>query len=590
MKKLLLLAMALMLGWAANAQNTSACPGFKNPASFTSGSTSGANIGYYSGATGVKNNDSPNSLTGTTGYTMSNTVTAAQLANTTSSGSNYCGSTLDPTTRFRIMSATEGPGTGSQLGKDPIANNYALSYCPTEFDSSITKSIRLGNCYVDGAEALYYTMRVSTTNSLMSVYYAINVQNPSHGTSGNPAFVVRVCRQNGTTWSQISDTLCYAISSASAANNVDGWHSYNGTGGAAFYRDWNKVAINLIDYLYENVRLEFYIGDCVYNAHFGYCYIAGDCQPMEIKTSGCPAGATTVVTQLSAPEGLSNYQWYRSKTGGQYISNMSNIPNTVTWQPLASGTNNYSYDCQIEDFRIMEGEGVGELTNNMVFRCDMTSAMDPAKPFTSQLFARVNNTKPLMSIDTLKNCDGGVTLRNMSYVPNDIDGCDTANSIWWMYSGSNNNTTIVDSAVGAQIYANWDSCGQYAVRVRSFNADDHECYSDSTYTINVLCRPNPVLEVDPANKVCAADSVILHDATPGMVRHDWVIDDVIYPGPRSGNTNNDFGRVFTKYRTPVELVAYNGLFTRDSINTYDTIWCTSSAYDTIEVFQHPELL
>ena len=36
-------------------------------------------------------------------------------------------------------------------------------------------------------------------------------------------------------------------------------------------------------------------------------------------------------------------------------------------------------------------------------------------------------------------------------------------------------------------------------------------------------------------------------------------------------------------------MAYNGLFCRDSVNTYDTIWCTASAFDTIEVFQHPEL-
>ena len=589
MKKILVTAAALLLNLAVFAQTlNSPCPGLKNPAALTAGSTSGQYIGYYSGQTGVKNDDAPNSMTGTTGYTMSGSVIpASQLSTTVSSGgTSYCGTTLDNSRRYRIMNNTEGPGTGTNIGKDPLAGSWALPYTPTSLDPTINKSIRLGNCQYDGAEALYYTMRVNTANSLLSMYYAIVVQQPGHGVTGNPAFVVRVCRQNGSQWQQISDTLCYAISSASAANNVDGWHSYSGTGGNGFYRDWNKVVINLIDYLYENVRIEFYIGDCVYNAHYGYCYISGDCQPMEIKTSGCPAGSTTVVTRLTAPEGLDQYSWYRSNTGGQYIANTSSIPSTVTWQPLSSSTN--IYDCQIEDFRIREGEGNGTLTDNMVFRCDMVSAMDPAKPFVSQLYARVVNTKPLMTIDTLKNCDGDLTLTNKSYVPNDIDGCDTSISKWWFYSGANTSTPVVDSAVGAIVVHRYDSIGHYAVKVRSFNAEDHECYSDSTYVVTPLGRPHPIIEPS-AREVCDSEVVVLRDNTVGCRRRDWILNGDTILGNRRNN-NQEIQRIFENYKNSVELRAYNGLFTRDSINTYDTIWCTASAFDTIEVFQHPELL
>ena len=591
MKRSIILAILFILGISAYAQtNTSACPGLKNPAAFTAGSTSGTTIGYYTGQTGEKLHQAPNSMTGVTGFQMNSAlINAANLATPTSSGSGPCGSTLEPSKRFRIMSSTEGPGTGAQAGRDPIINQYGntLTYCPTEYDPSITKSIRLGNCYVDGAEALYYNMRVTTNNSLLFIYYAINVENPTHGIEGNPAFVCRVCKQNSAgQGQQISDTLCYAVSAAGLTNGVNGWHSYSGT--SYYYRDWNKVAINLIDYLYQNVRIEFYIGDCEYEAHFGYCYIAGDCQAMQISTSGCPAGATSVVDTLRAPSGLTNYVWYRSNTDGNFISNLTNISPDITWtrtSPLNSTDNTYL--CRIDDFNVLEGENQGNLTNNMVFRCDMTSAMDPAKPFTSQVYVRVVNTKPLMSLDTLKSCDGQVRLTNKSYVPNDMNGCDTSTSKWWFYAGSSNTTPVVDSAIGAVVRNTWDTAGRYAVKVRSFNRDDRECFTDSTYIINVLGRPTPILELS-AKEVCDSDRVSLTDNTVGSVRRDWIFSDETVRGNRRGN-NQVITKIFQKYKNPIELVTYNGLFTHDSINTYDTIWCTASAFDTVEVFKDPDL-
>ena len=170
MKKSVIILIALLVGAISNAQ-ISYCPGLENPASFTSGSTSGQYVGYYSGQTGEKINEAPNSLTGATGVNMTSAVIpAGQLATTTDNGSSsYCGSNLNPSNQFRIMSNTEGPGTGAQLGKDPSVN-YVLPYCPTALDPSITKSIRLGNCQVSKhAEALYYTMNVRVQNALLFI-------------------------------------------------------------------------------------------------------------------------------------------------------------------------------------------------------------------------------------------------------------------------------------------------------------------------------------------------------------------------------------------------------------------------------------
>ena len=587
MKKLFFITLVLCLGISAYAQTGSACPGLKNPNSFTSGSTSGTFVGYYSGQTGTKPNLAPNSLTGVTGVNMTSAIIpASQLSNTTGNGgTSYCGSTIDPTKRFRIMSSTDGPGTGAQAGKDP-AVNYALPYCPTPYGSDFVKSIRLGNCGINAeAEALYYTMNVRVQNALLFIYYSIVVQAPGHGPAGDPSFVIRVAKQQNGNWQQISDTLCYAVSSSGLVNGTNGWHSYSGSGGNGFYRDWNKVAINLNKYLYEQVRIEIYMGDCSASGHYGYCYVAGDCQPMEISTSGCPAGATQTVQTLTAPEGLDGYAWFKCNVDGSEINSLSDVDPSINFTALNCDSN--VYNCTIEDFRILEGPNRDSLTNNMVFRCDMTSAMDPAKPFTSKVYVRVINTKPLVSIDTLKSCESSLRLTNKSYVPNDMMGCDTTITKWWFYSGANTNTPVADSAIGGTAYHTWDSAGMYAVKVRSFNRDDHECYTDSTYRIKVLGRPQHPTMWASDWEVCVNERVELRDDTPGSVRSDWYFDDEDVPNIPHGQTVQ---KVFNNAVNTVRMVTYNGLSARDSVDTHLEIQCTSEVIDTIKVFKDPEIL
>ena len=74
MKRVIVILTSLMLGIAASGQTLSPCPGLKNPASFTAGSTSGVYVGYYSGQTGTKPSSAPNALTGSTGVNMTSAV------------------------------------------------------------------------------------------------------------------------------------------------------------------------------------------------------------------------------------------------------------------------------------------------------------------------------------------------------------------------------------------------------------------------------------------------------------------------------------------------------------------------------------
>ncbi len=482
MKQLLFIITCLLLLASTHAQNTSPCPGLKNPASFTSGSTFGMYTGYYSGMTGHKNHTSPNALTGETGvYMTSGIIPANQLANTTGNGgTSSCGSSLDPTNRFRIMSDTDGTSTDSLPGYDPLTG-YNLPYCPTAFDTSIHKSIRIGNCGTGAeAEALFYTMYVRPQNALLSVYYAIVAQSPLHDLADSPSFVIRVARQSSSgMWQQISDTLCYAISSYVADSGVDGWHNYSTANGNGLYRDWHKATINLSNYLYEQVRIEIYMSDCGISGHYGYCYVTGDCQSTDFNLTGCNAGASQEVSTITAPADMINYVWYKSNVNGYDIHNQIAIPDSVGFTQLTpdSSTDN-SYTCTLNDFMVTQGADSGQFTNNMVFRCDMTSAMDPTKPFITKIYARILNVKPIMAIDTAKTCSNGITLTNQSHLLNNSDGCDIDSTKWWFYNNSQ-----VDSAVGGQVSYHFDSIGLYNIKVRSFSQGDPSCYTDSTYTV-----------------------------------------------------------------------------------------------------------
>ena len=105
MKRTFIFILLLAMAACAMAQN-SPCPGLKNPASFTSGSTYGTYVGYYSGQVGEKADQEPNAMTGATGVTLTpGIIPASQLANTSDNGgSSYCGASLDPSKEFRIMS------------------------------------------------------------------------------------------------------------------------------------------------------------------------------------------------------------------------------------------------------------------------------------------------------------------------------------------------------------------------------------------------------------------------------------------------------------------------------------------------------
>ena len=648
----LTLVAAMLAGAVADAQSTwtqdKYCPGWNNPVNFNSGnavpSTAVPGIGYYSGQggnIGSSGKQCPNVLTGQTGITWTTTYTAAQMDQGV--GGSTCGNALlQHQLQFRI---------NSESGNDPNTDNH-MKYVPTQYNTydtggvvntALTRSIRIGDACSNGSSwsgdlggaALYYNMRVTSQNALLYLYYAIVAEAPGHGFNGNPTFIIRVMRQNGSNWEQLSDTLAYYISttpstdassnpcpgmtalspnSSYSQNLLGQWYIANASSSynRVYFKDWAKVAINLNNYLYENVRIEVRIYDCWYNAHYAYAYIAGECRPMVLQASGCPAGRSTTVATITAPRGMRNYEWRASRFGvSDPITDLTSAtgPNShFSFRTVASGTEAegmHVYSVQASDFRVTrrtrtpgahDSVTVDSVGMDQTFECRMTSALDPNKPFQSSLYVNVTNTKPTMQIDSLSLCDGTVNVRNLSYVPgNPSLVVDTATQ-WWFYNNAVGGGTADTLIVGDTAKFQYTDNGVKSVVARTYTTDP-ACWSEALYTIKPRISPVPKMAVS-RHVLCDADETTITDSTVGGIWRRWTF---LAEEPGVGgepayetmegyyNDNKTITRGFTHNIEPVEMLSRNGQYYLNPTNIRDTIWCEAIARDTVAVFVHPEL-
>ena len=563
MKKILLLVVVALVNVTTLKAQNDACPGLKNPVSFGMYSN-------YSGQTGSREDGTSSYQTQYLQMTSS-VIPFTQLATVTGGSSPYCITGNDESNKFVIKSTGTDPHT---LGR--------LSYTPPTDDSFI-KSIRLGNCY-GGAEAegLYYTMRVSPENALIFIHYAIVLYNALHGTDANPEFIIRVKRetQEGSgVYTNISDTLCYIVQSPTSSNNLGVWQNTGGSGGAySVYKPWTKVAINLYQYLNQKVRIEVYTGDCSYSAHYGYCYIAGDCQPMKLQASDCAAGDATHVATISAPKGLDTYRWQRKNGVGN-------------WEDITGATDSILL-VQTTDFYV---DNTGNRVATNEFKCIMTSALDPTKPITSYLQTTVNNKKPYISIDTTMDCDGSIVLTDRSvapYTPNEDDVVDTNLSVWDFGDGS-------EPVTGGKVRHVYANPGEYVVTLRS-SAANGTCYAINSRPVKIRRAPKVQIFAEDTT-VCYRDRpYLIAQSSENIREYLWVVEDVATGARDTTQRNMDSTLVGYPFRDTsiVYLTATNfaGCDTTVSITIYaeeyprlivtgDTVICNGNE-STVNVSSH----
>ncbi|MBR3488877.1 MAG: gliding motility-associated C-terminal domain-containing protein [Bacteroidales bacterium] len=605
-KYLLLLSLVLCLS-AATTMAQNGCPGFHNPVNFNS--TAGS-AGSWSARVG----DRVHGSSGSTGYNVLSTCARPNKTpikgNTNITSSDYysgycqhrCGSCNQCTLfdghdqRFRIYTMAD-----QGLDQFTINNGVGMNRIP----AGHLTSIRLGDMRATGqcvsninsdgnnkgAEALFYTMRVNAQNSLLFIDYAIVACRYTHTPAEAGEFLIRVCGKNSSTgqWNNfpLNDSLWFnvpapAIGGTLPAPWVEGLPG--GPSGATTcgycYKPWTRVAISLINYIYDSVRVEMYTSDCVYDVDPIYAYIAGACQPMQITTSGCPAGESNAVDTLRAPEGLLTYTWYVSETGYSGTTSNTEYMNSLPFRQVRATSTNNMYVATIDDFIVTQGENAGDTVGVQTYKCIMTSAMDPEKPFHSVVYATVSNTKPVIKAKLTPNCDSTVTLEAQGHIPYQGVGAPLlldSLTVWTIYEGSTDDTPILDTVQGKYASYKFSDEERHAVKLTMYT-EDSTCYTSKTYIVRPTLPPDIHIDIDKRT-LCIGDSstvsedATITDLTQNVRNRRWVFQDATYDNVTS------ITRHFTEFENPFMLIV-----TSNNENE-----CVDTLYDTIYFFHDPEI-
>ena len=547
------------------------CTGLKNPTNFTF--TGGSANSVWAGKTGTK--PCTGSTCTTLGSSLPTDVQASQLESATGSTGSCYGQTMtningqaDYLKRFSIKGA----------GYDVLTNNN-VSYLPP--DTSFHTSIRLGTPCGDGqAEMLTYEFDVTPENALVTIWYAVSLYKVFHSAAENPEFVIQIEKLNPitNTWTLASgDTLCYIKPSPTSTSNMGPF--LTGQSDNA-YLPWNKVIINLQSLIYWRVRIKLATSDCCYNAHYGYCYVAGECQSMSLKANGCAAGETETVARIAAPKGATAYEWYRSRTG-RLDEGLNDLSNYV----VIPGATDSVLNATISQFTNLN---TNETLNENTFLCRMTTYMNPAYPVHSNLTVNVGNTKPTLIVDSIFGCDASIMLRDLSVTPyhsSEEETVDTTKTRWYFYnSATPTPQTLADSSVGPSASHTFNNAGNYCVRIRT-STYDSTCWNEKTVNFRVYKKPTPVVNID-RNNLCEGDTIRLFDQTLGSTYHRWITSDTDFIAPGQAT------RLTFNTTTDVRLITRNATYfmsdtTGDGIT--EPTYCYNDTTFTVFVEKYPEV-
>jgi hypothetical protein len=141
------------------------------------------------------------------------------------------------------------------------------------------KAVRIGNQSIRyGAELISKTFVVTAADAIVGFKYAAVLEDPGHGSSDNPKFMVRVLKggvdvtQQSATQSRVNFGTSKNVLVADTANPF-----FQNNGQGIVYKNWDCAEINLGDLVGETVTIEFITLDCAQGGHFAYAYVDDFC-------------------------------------------------------------------------------------------------------------------------------------------------------------------------------------------------------------------------------------------------------------------------------------------------------------------------
>jgi hypothetical protein len=177
-------------------------------------------------------------------------------------------------------------------------------HCPLvpKVPNGYAYSAKLGNSNTNAElEALEYTMRVDSNNSLLIVHFAWIMENSNHSLEQQPHFMMQIRDSLGR---PISGLPCGTVNFTAGKTNIPLTCT-----GSLEARDWTTVGFSLEPLIGQPIRIYFETRDCSQGEHFGYAYVVAECKPMKIDLAFCTGQN---VARMAAPDGFAKYTWRRS--------------------------------------------------------------------------------------------------------------------------------------------------------------------------------------------------------------------------------------------------------------------------------------
>lgn len=168
-------------------------------------------------------------------------------------------------------------------------------------------SIKLGNRMSNAeGEQMTFTYKIDKNSTFFTYYYAVVFEDPGHNPDQQPYFRVRVLTENGT------EIQC-GVYEVSAGAGIPGFKKSN-IAPKPLYKEWSAVSIPVVDYIGQELTVEFITRDCSEGAHFGYAYFDATCENLgNLDDEIIICGEDSVA--LVAPPGFAIYNWSNGKSG-----------------------------------------------------------------------------------------------------------------------------------------------------------------------------------------------------------------------------------------------------------------------------------
>ncbi|PWJ60025.1 gliding motility-associated-like protein [Dyadobacter jejuensis] len=209
-----------------------------------------------------------------------------------------------------------------------------------------THSIRIGNITEGGHYSRLKTnFTVTADNTLLQYKFAVVLQNSGANGNGNaghepyqkPGFNIVIYNSQG------QELACSNYDVQLQGNDtVDGFMA----SGDIQYRNWTYGAIDLRNYIGEQITMEVTAHGCTRQRHFGYAYFDAECLKSEIKQASlCPDEAGNVT--LVAPAGFAKYTWSNGSTA-QTSSVKASAGDLYSVKLLPLGSLNESCEFQLD--------------------------------------------------------------------------------------------------------------------------------------------------------------------------------------------------------------------------------------------------